>query len=67
MGLYEKIFFLLDEKLKIKFYILILFTIIASFLEYLSLAALFPSIILITKNKSNELADYRQKALKNFD
>ena len=52
---YEKIFFLLDEKLKIKFYILILFTIIASFLEYLSLAALFPSIILITKNKSNEL------------
>ena len=50
---FEKISFLLDKKLKTKFYILILFTIIASLLEYLSLAALFPSIVLITNNKTN--------------
>ena len=50
---FEKISFFLDKKLKTKFYILILFTIIASLLEYLSLAALFPSIVLITNNKTN--------------
>jgi ABC-type multidrug transport system fused ATPase/permease subunit len=54
---FEKISYLLDSKLKLRFYILVLFTIIASLLEYLSLAALFPSIVLITKNKNNELDD----------
>ena len=52
---FEKIFYLLDSKLKIRFYTLVIFTVIASLFEYLSLAALFPSIVLITKNKNNEL------------
>ena len=52
---FEKIFYLLDSKLKIRFYTLAIFTVIASLFEYLSLAALFPSIVLITKNKNNEL------------
>ena len=52
---FEKIFYLLDSKLKIRFYTLVIFTVIASLFEYLSLAALFPSIVLITKNKNNKL------------
>ena len=50
---FEKISYLLNEKLKIRFYILLLLTVITSLLEYLSLAALFPSIVLITNNKTN--------------
>jgi len=49
---FYKIFYFFNQKLKFRFYLLITFTVIASLLEFLSLATLFPSIIIITSNES---------------
>ena len=62
----KKIKYLLNKKEKKSFFFLLILTIFASFLEYLSFASLFPSILLITNNNIDILNDGLLKNIYTF-
>jgi ATP-binding cassette, subfamily B, bacterial PglK len=54
---FKKIEKLFDSKIKKKFYIIVIFNFFISLLEFLSVASIYPALLIITNVSSNKLID----------